>query len=338
MLRTEEMHDKIVWDGFVQNSKGQFTPFFQSWDWGEVQERLSHDIFRLGFFNQDKLEGVLLGVLIRARRGTYLHLRHGPLLSNFQEQFDDILPTIKDLAKKNGAHMIRMSPLLERDVFDSGFFKKRGFRNAPIHNMDAENTWVLDLEKSEEELLQGMRKTTRYLVRKAQGMNIEISNSSEESDFREFMNLYVDTSKRHKFVPHKGVEEEFNIFSKNKYGKLFLARYDKKVIAGALIVYYGNQAVYHHAASSYEYREIPAAYLMQWEIIKDAKKEGKKLYNFWGVVPPEKPNHPWQGLTLFKTGFGGRRLNFIHAQDLPLSPFYLKTFAIESAWRIKRGY
>jgi peptidoglycan pentaglycine glycine transferase (the first glycine) len=150
--------------------------------------------------------------------------------------------------------------------------------------------------------------------------------------------LYKITSKRHGFVPHRGMKEEIEIFGKDDQSLLFLAKYEKKVIAGAIIIFYGDQAIYHHAASDDAYRDIPAPYLLQWEIIKAAKKRGKTLYNFWGVIPENKPKHPWRGLTLFKTGFGGRRVDAIHAQDLPLSLSYWKTYLIETAWRIKRGY
>jgi lipid II:glycine glycyltransferase (peptidoglycan interpeptide bridge formation enzyme) len=204
--------------------------------------------------------------------------------------------------------------------------------------MDAENAWVLDLDKTDNELLFGMRKTTRYLIKKASALPIEVTKGTREEDFARFLKLYEETSRRHQFVPHRGVREEFSVFSKGALTKLFLAKFKRQVLAGALIVYYGNQAVYHHGASSNEHREVPAAYLVQWEAILDAKREGKKFYNFWGVVPPDKQKHPWQGLTLFKMGFGGRRINFIHAQDLPLNFNYWKTYAVETAWRIKRGY
>ena len=336
MFSLRRIEDKNVWETFLLSQ--QWQPFFQSWNWGEVQKRLGNAIFRFGLYHDEKLVGICLAVLITARRGRYLHLRHGPLLTKFEQQFPNFLGLLTEQTVKENLDFIRMSPLLSSERFDASLLRKLSFRNAPIHNMDAENAWVLDLYKSEEELLSGMRKTTRYLVKKAQTMPITLSVTSDKRNFEAFMKLYEVTSKRHKFIAHRGVLEEFDIFAKDNQAKLFLARFKRKVLAGALIIFYGNAAIYHHGATSDEYRDIPAAYLLQWEAIKEAKKQGKKLYNFWGVVPPEKPNHPWQGLTLFKTGFGGRRVNFIHAQDLPLSLAYWKTYAIETAWRLKRGY
>lgn len=315
-----------------------YISFFQSWNWGEVQRKLGNPIIRLGVYNNKKLVGVCLVVEIKARRGHYLHLRHGPILLQFNSHFPFLLDHITKKARELRCDFIRISPLIEEHTFDIRFLRERGFRNAPIHNMDAENAWVLDLDPSDEELLSSMRKTTRYLIRKAQKMPIHVRSTTKLSDFSSFTRLYIITSKRHSFVPHRGMKEELSIFSKDNQAKLFLAEYKRKIIAGALIIFYGNQAIYHHGATDDTYRDIPAAYLMQWEIIKEAKVLGKKIYNLWGVVKEERKNHPWQGLTLFKTGFGGRRINFIHAQDLPLAPLYWKTYLIEYGTKIFKGY
>lgn len=337
-MEIREVTDKKTWETFLLQERSFPAPFFQSWNWGEVQERLGNNIYRLGMFSGAKLTGAGLLVEVRAKRGHYLHLRHGPVLTDFNSQFDSFLPAVLEKAKALSASFVRMSPLLSSETYDMSFLRKRGLRNAPIHNMDAENTLVLDLAQSEEAILSGMRKTTRYLVRKSQTMPISVGTSVSEKDFKEFLDLYEATAHRHKFVPHRGMSEELSIFSKDDQALLFLARYKKKVIAAALIIFYGSQAIYHHAATDDTFRDIPAAYLLQWEIIKEAKRRGKKQYNFWGVVPEEKPNHPWKGLTLFKTGFGGQRVNAIHAQDLPLSLNYRKSYIIETLWRIRRGY
>lgn len=338
MFNLREITEKKIWEDFLLSDHVDAHPFFQSWNWGEVQLKLHHNITRLGFYNNDTLLGICLCVKVSARRGVYFHLRHGPMLTDFITYFPDFLKEMKNYAKEQKVEFIRMSPILDATSFDIKYLRNLGFRNAAVHNMDAENAWVLDLEKTEDELLQNMRKTTRYLVRKAEKMPIEITSSTSMEDFKAFDTLYRITSKRHGFVPHRGMKEELEIFGADNQAELFLAKYEGKVIAGAIIIFYGDQAIYHHAASDDVYRDIPAPYLLQWEIIKAAKKRGMKLYNFWGVIPENKPNHPWRGLTLFKTGFGGRRVDAIHAQDLRLSMKYWKTYLIETAWRIKRGY
>ena len=337
MLKIQPIHDKKIWDAFLQKTSS--FPFFQSWEWGDVQQLLQTPVERLGIYRGDTLLGVVQIVVIHARRGTYLHLRHGPVfLEQKKEYYDFLFSYLKQLAKKEQAAFIRFSPLLDQKTASEYFFKPY-FLDAPIHRMDAEVCWVLDITSSEEAILAGMRKSHRYLIRKAlQGNDIKIHKTTDPKDMDKFLPLYKHLAQRKHFVAHKGVKEEFSIFAKEKEGVLFFAEYQGKIISGALIDFVGDMAIYRHSASDEAYRNIPAMYLLQWEVIKEAKKRGMRKYNFWGIAPLGAKNHPWQGLTLFKTGFGGSQYEYMHAKDMPLSPLYLKTFLIEYISKLKKGY
>ena len=50
----------------------------------------------------------------------------------------------------------------EKSKWLTGF----GFKYCQMHDVDAEVTWVLDLKKSDEDILKGMRDSTKYLVKK----------------------------------------------------------------------------------------------------------------------------------------------------------------------------
>lgn len=339
MLKVEEIKNKDVWEFFLNKKEIVYYPFFQSWNWGELQKENGHKIWRIAVFKEKAIVAVCQIVDVKAKRGHYFHLRHGPVLLPFDQKiFDLLLEYILILARKNKAVFLRMSPLVKKEHADLTMLKQRKFLPAPIHNLDAEICWVLDISKPEEELLKNMRKTHRYLIRKAQNMNIEIVRTQKVSNINNFLKLYSSLSERKHFVPHSGLKEEFNSFSLENKALLFFAKYNKKIIAGAFIAFVGNMAIYRHGASDIKYKDIPASYLLQWEAIKEAKKRGIKLYNFWGIAPTEAKNHPWQGLTLFKMGFGGERVEFLHAQDLALNYAYWKTHFIELFLKWKKGY
>jgi len=308
----KEAVSKKVWNAVV--AKHAPMALFQSWEWGEVEKKLGHKIWRLTW-----PEGIAQIVKVQARRGTFLHIRHGPI---GKVDFNDL----KNLAKKEGAWFIRVSPQIEDSEKNRLFFQKNNFVPAPIHAMDAEVCWVLNLDKPEEELLAGMRKTTRYEIKHA---TPAVAKSKHIDDF---LNLYNETSKRHNFTEHKGIREEFETLDCD----LFLASHDKQLLAAAIIVYFGDEAIYHHGASMPN--KVGASYALQWAAIREAKRRGKKLYNFWGIAPEESKNHPWHGLTTFKTGFGGRLVRFAHAQDLPVSPLYLIPKTIETIRKRIKGY
>lgn len=334
MYKIQNIEDKKLWDDFLDKAV-DFYPLFQSWNWGEVQRRMGFDVIRIGIYSQKKLAGVCQIVNIPAKRGHYLHLRHGPAVLPFNhEVFKEIISYCSELAKKKGASFIRLSPVIKKET--APLFS--GFRAAPIHNMDAEICWVLDLDKLEDELLKNMRKTHRYLIRKSKDLNIKIIRTKKASDIDNFIYLYKDLSERKHFVPHKGVREEYEVFARDNQAMLFLAEYQGKIISGALVSFVGNMAIYRHGASDANFREIPASYVLQWEAILEAKKRGMKLYNFWGIASTDSKSHPWYGLTLFKTGFGGRKVELIHAMDLPLSLSYWKTYLIESYTKLRKGY
>jgi lipid II:glycine glycyltransferase (peptidoglycan interpeptide bridge formation enzyme) len=238
---------------------------------------------------------------------------------------------------KKNVLFARLSPLIPNNAENINVFKKFGFIDAPIHAMDGEYCWVLDLDKSEDELLTGMRKTTRYLIRQAIKAEVKITRSTNSDDLSDFFSLYRKTAERHHFVAHTGIEEEFNIFRKDKEICLFQGFYQQKLISSALILFYQNQAIYHHSASIDQ--KIPVNYLLQWEVIKEAKSRKMKIYNFWGIAPENsKRHHPWQGLSLFKKGFGGRAIEYLHAKDVPFRFGYWKSYTIDLIRKMKKGY
>ncbi len=303
---------------------------FQSWTWGEVVKAGNHALWRFGWYEGNNLIAVAQVQKVTARRGTFLHVRHGPIVQN-KKYFKTVLRDLQNLAKKEHAWFIRISPLLEITAENKELYRNLGLHSAPIHAMDAELCWVLDLDKSEEELLAGMRKTTRYEIKRAQKVGVTIV---KEAGLDDFFALYGETSERHGFVRHTGIAEEVKTFGSDAV--VFSAIFEKKVLASAIVLFWGEQAIYHHGASIQS--KIPASYLIQWDAIREAKKRGKKLYNFWGIAPEGKENHPWRGITLFKTGFGGRQMEFMHAQDYPVSPFYVIPKTIESIRKQLKGY
>ncbi len=333
-FRWEIIESESEWEWFVL----RYSPvaLFQSYLWGEVQERIGIPITRFGLYRDSTLVGVAQAAVVKARRGTFLHVRHGPVVSGGAEQWSAMVGFLRSEAIRARCVFLRMSPLLALGQTDQTIFSDLGFVPAAMHRMDGEYCWVLDITKPEEDLLAGMRKTTRYEIRRAEKEGITVFSTRDPKYLDSFFSLYDTTSKRHGFVPHTGIREEFSVFSKKNQARLYLGSFGGDVTASAIILYYGNQAIYHHGASVQS--KVPASYRLQWEAIRDAKKRGMKLYNFWGIAPENSPNHPWRGITLFKKGFGGQPYEYMHAMDLPLTPLYTFPRLIESARRMLKGY
>ncbi|MCL5970784.1 MAG: aminoacyltransferase [Patescibacteria group bacterium] len=324
--------DKNLWEKFSLSLP--FSSIFQSWNMGEAELKQNTKIERLGFYLEDRLYGIAQIKYVVAKRGKFMHIRGGPLFRNWQH-FQDFFPLIKERAIKQGASFIRISPpILKEDRKSFETVKNLGFRNVPIPLLDAEVSWVLDLGRGDDELLLNMRKTTRYLIKKAKKIGVVIKKSKDFKSAQDLLELYKIMVEEKHLVPHKGIIEEFVELVKDNQALIFLGYYQKKLLGAALILFYGDEAIYHHSA--HIRNDIPVSYLLQWEAIQEAKKRGKKKYNFWGIDPSGSSTHPWAGLTLFKKGFGGSTQEFIQGQDYPLSYAYIKTFLIETIRRITR--
>jgi lipid II:glycine glycyltransferase (peptidoglycan interpeptide bridge formation enzyme) len=334
-LKLISIENNNTWEDFLLIHSPQ--ALFQSWLWGEVQKKTGQKVLRLGISDGTSLLGIAQIFVVRARRGTYLHIRHGPIWKQLSKAYwQQLLMLLRPLAQKEHAWFIRISPLIDNSLENRSLFSSLGMKSAPIHEVDAERCWVLDIDKPDEVLLMGMRKTTRYEVRRGEKFGVSVEMTKESNRLDEFYSLYEETSQRHGFVVHTSITEEFEAFVKEDKALLFFGNHDNKILAGAIILFYGGQAIYHHGASISS--KIPASYVVQWKSIIEAKKRGIKLYNFYGIAPDDKPNHPWRGITLFKKGFGGRQINYIHAHDLPVSPMYLVPKTIEAIRTRMRGY
>ena len=344
----KEIKNKDYWENFLLSQPEP--PFLQSWYWGKFHKSLGDKIFRLGIFDNEEIVGAALIIRVLARRGSFLFCPYGPIISqeskvksqkrNSKCKSIEILTNyLKDLARKEKCCFLRISPNWERSEENIKIFKDLGFRDAPIH-LKPEITWLLDIRPSEDEILMGMRKTTRNLIRRGYKEDIQIIKSENPDDLDEFYKIYQKTAKRQNFVPFSKeyLKKEFSVFAEEKKVSLFFAKHKDKLLAASFFIFYGRQGFYHHSASLPNTSKISTSYLLLWKAIQEAKKRNCEIFNFWGIAPKNKPKHPWQGLTFFKKGFGGYQKDLIHAQDLPMDRRYWLNWMVETFRRIKRGY
>jgi lipid II:glycine glycyltransferase (peptidoglycan interpeptide bridge formation enzyme) len=337
-MTIKEISEKKIWEDFLLNCIEK--TFCQSFNWGEFNQTMGDKVYRFGIYDNERLIAVAQTIKIKAKRGTFLFVPHGPVIlsGDNKEIIKTLLDYLKELGIKEKASFIRFSPVFTLNEENVKMFKELGFRNAPIH-MHPELTWELSLVPTEEELLKGMRKTTRYLVKQAEkNPDVEIVKSMDEKDLAEFERVYLETAGRHSFTPFppKYLKRELDAFKNDNEIVIFSGKYKGETVSSAMIVYWSKRAFYHQGASSSKYAKIPVSYLLQWEAIKEAKKRGCEIYNFWGVIPESEKNHPWAGLSLFKKGFGGNEKQYVKTQDYILSPVYWLTYIFEELRKRKR--
>ncbi len=191
-MEVKEIFEKNVWENFLK--KCEEKTFLHSWNWGEFNTMMGDRIWRFGVYD-DQLIGVALVIKVKARRGDFLFIPHGPVVSRAKALvLKTLMGKLKPLAVVEKVSHIRIAPITESGLV---VFKKLGFRNAPTF-VHPELTWELDISLNEDELLMGMRKTTRYLIKKAIKENVEIV---EADGVKEFDRLYQQTTVRQHFTP-----------------------------------------------------------------------------------------------------------------------------------------
>jgi lipid II:glycine glycyltransferase (peptidoglycan interpeptide bridge formation enzyme) len=352
-LKIQEIKEKNIWESFLLGCKEK--TFLQSWNWGEFNKMMENKIWRLGIYNNQELLSIVLVIKIEAKRGRFLLIQHGPIF-NFQFSwtrnrlpegllfnqfsiFKNLFEELKKIAKNENCDFIRIASLWEKNKDNKKKFSDLNFRESPMHANAYEATWKLDITLTEDELLINMRKTTRYLIRQAmKNLDITIEKSGNLEDVEIYQKLNIKVSQRQNFSPFsfEYIKNEFEVFSKDNEAVLFLGKHNGELASAALIIFWSGIGFYHQAVSDSKYAKFSIPYLLQWEAIKEAKKRGCILYDFWGYVEP-KSNHPWAGPTLFKMGFGGQVHNYVKTQDFPLSWKYWPTWLFEKIRKIKRG-
>ncbi len=339
-MRIEIIESQTTWDDAVSGL--QPNTFLHSWAWKQVQEADGEHVDTLGFYEDDRIVAVALVITIHAKRGTQYLVPHGPLLKDvtcLPEVLRQLTAYYTQRSSDDHAVVLRIAPLVELSSEIKALFASLGFRPAPMH-VHAELTWVLDIAKSETELLQGMRKTTRHAIIRAQREGVHVEIISDASAVERFWPLYEQTTTRHGFVAFQKqfIVAQAEIFGRNSQMFFAIASYENQDVAAAMLIHYGDTVFYYHGASLKTLSNIPAAQLLQWEAIREAKKRGAKVYNFWGIARDEEPNHPFAGITTFKKGFGGYAIDYLHAQDYVLSWKYWLLWAIETYRKKRRGF
>lgn len=326
-----EINDREKWDGFL--TKQTKSQFLQSWHWGEFKRGLGAKIWRLGILKNEELVGACL--LIRTPLpfyNNYLYVPRGPIFTfslNSEELstgYQLITDKIKEIAKQESSIFLKIEPAIEKPC--SLNLEKIGYHLAKM--IQPPDTLILDLSKTEERLLSEMHPKTRYNIHLAERKGVKFIFSEDDKDLDVFYELTCAVNKREGIncFPKNYYQKMFEVFAQDKAVKLVKAEYQGKIIAVNLMIYFGDLATYNHGASSGEYRNVMAPHLVQWEGIKQAKKEGYKYYDFRGIAPTDDPEHKWAGITRFKKSFGGQVIHYLGAYDLIFKSFLYQLYLL----------
>ncbi|MCX7881396.1 MAG: aminoacyltransferase [Patescibacteria group bacterium] len=330
---------KIINKDFTENQFNQksFHPL-QSWQWGEARKEMNVKILRVAEFEEKNLKNVFT---ISFHKIPFFSFKIGYLpRSVFPSK--QLLDFFYQYAKKNRVVFIKIEPYQEISNLIHQFGKisnqQLKFKNLikSPHPLFPKWTQILNLNKSEKELIKSFHPKTRYNIRLAQKKGVIVKEMTNEKGFKIFSKLYFTTCQRQRYFGHSLKYHQI-VFKnlKEKIAHILISFYKNEPLAAYQIWIYKDVAYYVYGGSSEKYRNLMGANLLMWEAIKFAKNKGAKKFDMWGSLPPNYSlNHPWAGFTRFKQGYGGKFVEMVGSFDLIINPnlyfFYNLAYFIRS--------
>ena len=328
-----DIEERKKWDNFVTSRKE--ANFLQSWDFYEFHKSRGKKIVRRAVVDEkEKIIAVYAGVVETAKRGTYLAIAGGPIMdwddkSLVKKVFDDI----RKIGKESKCVFVRVRPQLPLSKESLALMSKFGLKRAPMY-LSVEYAGILDLNKSEEEILAGASQGFRRKLRKAEKLDIQITADTDVESIDEFCKLEKKHAERQKYVAFSEnfLRKQFEAFAKNNEVLIYTARKDGEILAQNFMIFYGPEASYHYGVSSELGTKYSAAPLLHMSAMEEARKRGCIRYNLWGIVGLEEKSHRFYGVSEFKRSFGCEELEYTPAHDMILNPVKYKiTKIVETA-------
>ncbi|MFH1537257.1 MAG: peptidoglycan bridge formation glycyltransferase FemA/FemB family protein [Patescibacteria group bacterium] len=305
-MKIKQVQNRDEWNKFVLDNNGSF---LQSFEWGNFQHDYGRKVYRLGVEDNNQLiAGTQIVRYDLPAKRSYYFSPYGPV------KYDKlILEEIQRLAGKKKIIFWRLEP---REKLDMG---------QKVKDIHPKKTLILDLNKSENDLLGEMKQKARYNLRLAAKKGVRVKISDNIKDIDVFYNLISDTASRQsiKIFPRSYYQLMLHILGDQNLMRLYLAEYKGEIIAANLMIAFSDTMTYLHGGTSHEHRNVMAPYLLQWQAMMDAKNAGLTKYDFFGIsdsIPS------WQGITRFKRGFGGKEIEYSGTYEVPLNNIWYKGY------------
>lgn len=140
----------------------------------------------------------------------------------------------------------------------------------------------LNIEADPETLFKKFRSSKQRNIRKAGKQKVKIVHANDLDSVDAYYRLHCQTRKRH------GVPPQPYRFFRNIYkyvieagkGKVILAEYENRIIAGCIFFHFNKKALYKFGASNQDYQHLRPNDLVMWEAIRWYAANGYQRFCF----------------------------------------------------------
>jgi lipid II:glycine glycyltransferase (peptidoglycan interpeptide bridge formation enzyme) len=344
-LVTMPAEDDREWDAYLAaQPAGHYT---QSSPWGLLKAKFGWQVARLLVKEGEQIVG---GAQLLLRRlplwGRIGYISKGPVVSaGRMDVMEQLLGEIESFARKNAVLLVSIQPPSDLPEYMQPMFS-HGYRLSSYYIVPP-TTVLIDLTKSENEILSQMKRTTRQNIRTAQSRGVLVQEGGE-ADLPAFCRLKQMTESRSEFVHYSQeyYQEAWRQFELRGAMKLWLAYFGQELLAGLMAVYFGHWVVYAWAGSTRQHVDKRPNDLLFWHAMMWGKQQGYHFCDLGGISPivadallknSEPPDCKEKGIARYKLGFGPMQ-TFPSSYDsiFILRPRWLVRKVINFAWSSNR--
>jgi len=299
-------HDREVWDDFILENNGH--PL-QLWGWGELKQSQGWKVVRLFFSDKNDKQVGAASVLIKKLPWPFRSLAYiprGPVVDDRNRE-DMLRELARYIKKTHGSLALTVEPDSLLFELPTGWKKSKNY-------ILPNRTILLDLKKSEDELLQDMAKKTRQYIRKSGSCGLEIKKVKSGGELEACLKLYHETAKRADFPLHN--DDYYRAVADNlkSNSPIFVAYHDSQPVAFLWLAVSAETAYELYGGMNDVGQQTRANYALKWHAIRKCKEWGMKRYDFGGLLKG--------GVTTFKMGWATAETELAGTFDKPLSVFY----------------
>ena len=307
MVELIECKNRDEWDELLLDNGGH--PF-QLWGWGEVKSVHGWKKDRLIVKKDDELLGfaqILTKKMPWPLRG-FSYIPRGKIISeNDSEEFYNQLTTF--VKKKYKSVVLSIEPHQFDEINLQGW-KRVGSDNSIL----VDQTIMIDLTKSEEEILASMGRKTRQSINKAKRNISEIKQITDREELEKCLDIYDLTSKRAGFAIHSRKYYQTVFYELNSNSLIFGAYIDDELVGFLWLAISGSVAYQMYSGINEKGAKKRVNYALRWHSICKTKEWGLQEYDFGGLMPG--------GVESFKKAWSDKTTGFAGTYDKPLSAWY----------------
>jgi len=313
-VRDANDSDKEIWNQIAAQSEDGWA--FHLFEWKEVLPSFS---LKPRYLLAEE-EGEVVGILPFCEYNAVAGLRFFDSLgighagvavkpgADKQKIHSAFVDKIDKLAKKRAAAfaVLRCSPDAPLNITTQckvRWLAAHGFEEKPHY------TFLLDLEKTKDELWLGFDRSNRKQIKKAQKHDFKLKKVSLSQGMKDFYNLLDINYKSTGLVtpPYSLFDNLVKIFGSGDVLELHFVMKDKEPVAGLLSICYKNVVYTWFRGSNPKFNKEYPNHLMYWSMMQEYKERGIKWFDFVGVRPYQLDGSDTKNLGVydFKRSWGG---------------------------------